>query len=477
MKKTTQRVFFFLIMLVDLAFSYYQHSQSKLDGDIANISLGYHDLMKDPFGISVVTDDKIYGGTNRYFAHLTLGTFFKSVPLFFQNFTNPIESIYLSNALGKILIQIFILWIFSFFVSGKKNILNFKFLTAAVLVLPLFQTYGYNNYMGIINKSVSYTFFYALPLGLLLLFFLPFYNAYLKHDQPRFSSSLFIFLFFYAIFLSFNGPLVPACVLLSCPLILLNLFLKEYKVNHSFSFIDRVLQSIKKIPKEYLILFSWISALSLYSIFIGKNNSENLWETIPLGERYERLPYGLFYLFTQKLGMPLLLGMIILNIYLVYRQKPNSEVIKISLELKWIGLFCIAYILLLPLGGYRGYRPNIVKSDTFMPILFCMVYVYGITSYFLINNLNYKAKWIYLPALTAFLIIFTMADISAKNENRCEKDALRKISQSPEKIIFLDNDCSVLSWKKFTDYKESELDGEMLFYWGVTSEKKLFYTR
>ena len=69
---------------------------------------------------------------------------------------------------------------------------------------------------------------------------------------------------------------------------------------------------------------------------------------MPLLERYSRIPKGLFDQFTQKLGPPLLILIIIVNTLLITKQKQNSEVRKILNLLKWIGVFSLIYIILLP---------------------------------------------------------------------------------------------------------------------------------
>lgn len=42
---------------------------------------------------------------------------------------------------------------------------------------------------------------------------------------------------------------------------------------------------------------------------------------------------------------------------------------------KWIGVFSLFYILLLPLGGYRDYRPNVLRHDTILPITLSLIFV------------------------------------------------------------------------------------------------------
>ena len=163
-----------LLFLIDVGYSFIQHFYVSLDGDIAAIvmpSKEYQQVLKDPFAWKVITKDSIYAAPNRFFAHWSMSAYFKNVPLLLQNFVSPVNSIYASSALAKTGIQVFMIFILSVYISEKKSLFSKEFLVAAVLITPLFQTFGYNGLMGIIDKSITYTFFYALPLALLLVFF------------------------------------------------------------------------------------------------------------------------------------------------------------------------------------------------------------------------------------------------------------------------------------------------------------------
>ena len=96
---------------------------------------------------------------NRYFAHWTFFTYFNRVPILLQSFVEPIESVYLACTIAKLFIQILILSLLALYIAGKRKIVSIDFLIAAVLVIPLFQTNGYRSYMGIIDPSITYTFF------------------------------------------------------------------------------------------------------------------------------------------------------------------------------------------------------------------------------------------------------------------------------------------------------------------------------
>src|SRR5690349_3582624 len=100
MKKGYVRFLLIVFLFLDTFFSFVQHYQKSLDGDVATIVLGYPEVMHDPFGMKVLMDNAVYGGTNRFFAHWNMSTYFKTIPLIIQQFSNPVDSIYLSCALA-----------------------------------------------------------------------------------------------------------------------------------------------------------------------------------------------------------------------------------------------------------------------------------------------------------------------------------------------------------------------------------------
>jgi hypothetical protein len=182
------------------------------------VSFAYPEVMRDPFGFSVITEHKSYGAPNRFFVHFAVRNYFLNAPLLFQHFVSPVESAYFACALIKIIIQLFILWLLALLVSRTKNILHYRFLLATVLIVPLFQTSGYNTYMEIISKSVTYCFFYGLSIGLLMLYSVPFY---LSSKEKKFSFAFHLMWMLFAIVLAFSGPLNPGCALIIALLVLI----------------------------------------------------------------------------------------------------------------------------------------------------------------------------------------------------------------------------------------------------------------
>lgn len=468
-----------IFLIGDICYSLVQHYHMHLDGDMASVVLpmdGYKHMLGDPFGISALKGEH-YLATNRYFAHETMLIYFNTAPFICQLVVDPVDSLYLSSAIAKLGIQILIIWLLSVYISRSWNIYRKEFLISAILVTPLFQIEGFYSYLGIIDKSITYTFFYALPLGLLMLFFLPFYIKITSKQTIRFNPIVIVLLVSLAIIISFNGPLNPATVIIICPLFLVYKWWEIYGKSTQVSFFNKATNAIRSIPKTILFFFITISLLCLYSLYIGSYNSAFVDKTIPLLDRYLLLPKGLFFQFTKSIGPALLLLVIGINCYILYKQRHLDEAKSLLNRLKWIGIFSVIYILLLPIGGYREYRPFIIRYDTFMPINLCLFYFYGISTLYVINHYSSKYKRAYLGLVISFLLIFTLVDKTKYDACTCEKESLKTISQSKEKIVLIENDCWIMFWGKVTDYNDSKLNTQYLKNIGVLKEEKYYYQK
>jgi hypothetical protein len=445
-----------------------------IDGDFANIvapSPDYQTVLDDPFGTQVILNDSVYPATNRFFVHWFQLEYFRNVPLFLQNFTTPIESIYLSSGFAKTAIQYLLIFLMAAGISGNKNPLHKAFLLASALLIPLFQTFGYNGYMGIIDHAISYSFAYAFASGILLYFFLPFFNSWFhKRDYGNHFLQL-LFSIMLAIILTFHGPLNPAVILIVCPATMLWLFLSNMKSDESKTILEKLKKAYQNMPKKILGIFILVSLLALYSLYIGRNNIENLWSEVPLWDRYKKLPLGLWNQFTQKLGLPMLLAMVLINNTIVRKQNIRKK--QFVQFLNWILILSMLYILLLPLGGYRSYRPNIIRRDTIMPVILALMFYYGLSSFYILKHIQYRKK-AYVTGLITFLLIFTIADLKIKEKNLCEKQALEFMANSPEKNIILEVDCNVMSWGKVEHFENSEAKMLLLKHWGIIDTNKKY---
>jgi hypothetical protein len=66
--------------------------------------------------------------------------------------------------------------------------------------------------MGIIDHSITYTFFYAFPVTLLLLLFLPFYRAAYRGQPLQLSWPRALALMLLMVVLAFNGAIITGVV-------------------------------------------------------------------------------------------------------------------------------------------------------------------------------------------------------------------------------------------------------------------------
>lgn len=478
----TNKILYILLVLVllgDFTYSFLQYYKTPLDGDMASVIIPSNDVQEifnDPFGINAIINNKPHINPNRYFSHLFISKYFKSVPIFFQKIVNPIESLYLSSAIIKILIHILMVYLLSALISKEKSVFNVKLLMVAALLTPLFQAYGYNRYMGIIDTSITYTFFYALPLLLLLLFFYHFYANIYSNEKTKHSIVTKILLSLLIIILPFSGPLISPIILITTILLVIYYLQNNRGSENNYHLIKKVFVAFNKIPKFILIFFIPISVLCIYSLLLGTYYSLSQTDTIPIIERYVRLPIGVYYQFTQKLGFPLLFILISVNFFIIKKYYYTNEGKKIITTLKWIGVFFLIYILLLPLGGYRAYRTNILRFDTIMPITICLFYFYGLSSFFLLKNMK-NNRILYFTFIITFSLLFANADKLKLNENECERQALINIANSHKSIVELDNNCKVISWEVITDYKKSELNATLLYLLKVTPKKQLYQSK
>jgi len=466
-----------IFLLGDTAYSFLQYYYIPLDGDIAGGVVPIaevKEILNDPFGFHLLSTGEEHINPNRYFSHFFLKEYMGNVPLWLQSFTNPITSVYLACALLKISIHLLVLFILAALISSTKIIWDKKFLISAALIAPLIQANGYWGHMGINDKATTYCFFYALPIVMLMLFFMPFYRMVFKEEKVKFGPVKSVLLISMAIVLPLSGPLSPAIALLISALTGIYFILKYYKTSDSFSF-NGLRNSISKVPKPIVFFLGLISLISLYSLFLGMYDSNYSTDAIPLGERYLKLPLGIYYQISQSLGVPLLLITIGANFYLIKKKYASSEGKKINNTLKWIGSFAAIYLILLPLGGYRPYRIYILRYDTFIPITIALLYYYGHSTYFLLNQMELHFRKIYIVGLLAIFAIYMNSDRLKTDEYQCEHEAINYLANSPDEIILLPTQCNVMSWTTFSDPMESENNAILLKHWNITKEKKLYY--
>jgi hypothetical protein len=472
MNKTNFLILILVVFLVsDLAYSFCQYYFISLDGDIAGgvvPGLDVKQVLDDPFGFHMLKTGEKHVNPNRFFAHFIFKEYMQKVPIYLQSFTDNISSVYFSCALVKFMIHITVIFILSALISGTKKLLSRNFLISACLVVPLIQANGYWGHMGINDKSITYTFFYALPLVLLMVYLTTLYRIIYWDETRKIGLTKLLYILVFAVILPLSGPLIPALILIISVLIGIY-YLQKLKNSNT------LISTFRKVPFQVYIFLVPACLVSLYSLFLGRFDSNYLAEVIPISERYLKLPLGIYYQISQSLGVPLLLIIIGVNLILIKKKFYDSEGQKIVHSLKWIGIFSVIYLLLLPLGGYRPYRPNILRYDTFMPITLALLYLYGMSSFFLLRNLNLKSRNIYVVVLILFCSIYMNSDRLKTKEYYCERKSIEFLANSADTITILPYGCNIMAWYNFSDPQQSILNAELLHFWGITKEKKLYY--
>lgn len=461
-----------LFIFLDSGYSFYQFYHTPIGGDLAEIVIpyegtGYYDVLQNPLGLGELN----YPGTNRFFAHWVTSKYFLHVPLMLQQFVSPVSSIYLSIAIAKLIMQLALVFSLAILInySVKKSIANL--LLTAVFILPLFQTFGYNRYMGIIDQSVVYSFFYALPCIFLLFFLFPFLKSISKNSFLKINTLQFIFSILCIVFISLNGPLIPGVLLIVCPALVLYFFTA---IDKNIQFNLTSLNSFLMKYKLHLILLAFACCTSLYSLYIGSFNNQNLsQDKIDLLDRYLRLPNGILSILTKKLGFSLLLLSIIINVIIIKRVDLLQTKAFFN-SVKWIFALSVIYLLLLPLGGYREYRANVVRYDTILPITLALVYLFGQSTLLLTTYFYNSRKWYYLIGVAIVLLVFTNADQIKTEHFDCEKSMLEALVKSDEALVVLEDDCTLMEWNIFRKPEQSELNCRLLHHWNVTNSEKRY---
>jgi hypothetical protein len=475
-----------LLIFISLALlrHFRQYYVAPLDGDIAESVLPYPGIQKtfnDPMGIKTIIHNDCHWGTNRFFSHYSLYKTFREIPPLFQKFCDPINSVYYTSAMVKLIMQIMILCLLAIIISGKINILSSKFIVTTAFLIPFFQTNGkyLAHEIGIIDKYVSYCFFYILPLIFLLLYYIPIIFEFLHHKIFKMNILLIVLWTCFAIISCFSGPLLPPVILITNLILFLYLFHKKWKKNSLKSFFGRFILSIKEIDKRsYFFLFP-IALLALYSSFLGTYNNAYIEDMLSLKDRYLILPKGVFKSVTT-ISYSIFLFLLISNYLLVcYKYKNVAQSRRIFGLYKFLIVFSLIYILLLPLGGYRPYRPFILRYDTLLPVTVLSIITICYTSIFILIQLKTEKWKYYLKTLYFSVLFLILLFFLVKNKtyvfNECEKSSLYIISQSEEDVIALLPDCCVISWEPLKTPEESKNYGELLYLWKITDKPKLYY--
>lgn len=114
---------------------------------------------------------------------------------------------------------------------------------------------------------------------------------------------------------------------------------------------------------------------------------DTMWsDGITLGERYAMLPKGFMNMFVSGNGGFGLLFVLTTANYPIIRHISDIEGKPMLSLFHWILLFSAIYIILLPFGGYRPYRPLIIRYDSALPVSCLFIFYYVHSSVFLLKK-------------------------------------------------------------------------------------------
>jgi len=472
-------------LLFDLSNSFKQYSVTELDGDIAESVLPYSGVQKifdDPIGIKTIINNDVHMGTNRFFSHYFLHKTMGKLPLFLQKFYEPIESVYLSCGIVKLLTHIILLFLLTCIVSGKCKIFSLKFLIAAVFLTSFFHANGriLSKESRIIDTTITYTFFYAIPMIFVLLYYIPLFFEFLHNKKIKMNWILSVVWAIFALIACFSSPLNAPIILIANFILFVYIFTKYWKINASQSFGNRCLHTLKAIPQKIYLFIVPIGFVALYSLFLGTYNNAFASMQLPLKELYAILPQGVWNSFFASISYSIIIVLLVVNYLIIKSKHKNTEQAKKIFSLyQFLIVFAIVYVLFVPFGGFRSYRPLILRFDTILPItIFSIITIASgflfILKMFLSENKILYPKILYPLLFGGVVIFFTLRD-NYEIHNECEKNALYIIAQSQEAVVKIGSDCTVMSWGLLHNPQSSKPYAELLYLWNVTDRVKLYY--
>lgn len=487
-KNRALTVLFLLFVILNGVLAFWQYSNDCIDGDLTAIVVpfeGYQKVLDDPFGFSALCNGEIYAAPNRFFAHFSMREYFLVIPALLQKINiSPIASVYLSCALIKFLAQMLVVLAIWLYIKNISSVYKGKMLFVFVLLLPLFQTGGFGiNFlnlqegfgvqMGLVDHSITYSFFYIVPISFFLFFLYPFYLYFFYDKSPRYSVIYACTGCLCAIFFSLNSPIITGIILV----IAIMFFVKMLFVTFNkapMHFAKNIFSYLNSFPRHLIIVLFFTFFASAYSFYIGTFNYENTWEYLPLSDRFLKLAIGIVKILSVRMGLPVLVVIIIANTVIIKRKQMAHVLVSAKLFsiLRYLLLFCFLYVLLLPLGGYRSYRPYIIRYDTFIPVTICIIFYFVASTLFVLQIL--ETSKLYVSIIVITIILFTYSNFQLKINNKDEKAMLYLLSETKADKLDLPTECSVLSWGVLYEYESSKYNAVLLKQWKITHKLVLY---
>ncbi len=466
-----------VLTLVDLGYSFKQYCNYPTDGDMPSHLVPedcFQKVLDSPLGFDVVASEEKYPDPNRFFMHYPYYLTMNFLPTYLAKFMAPVKAIYVAMGAIKIIVHLVLLLLMGIYINAGLKLKKLTFWISLLAVSAFFQANAHSTLrIGIIDPSITYTFAYGFQMIFVLLYFMPLVmKYYFKRSVPIFDRLKWLWLPL-ALMINLGSPLTPGIVLV---IALLYLIYHTVKIIRSRN--RSLINYFRRIPSDIYFYLLPAGLFALYSLYIGTYNTNTMLyaDQMTLSEAYQLLPYGIV---NQFIWNPAYLCLIILLIsaYITLGKNEHPSVVRFRRLFFWSVMFAAIYIILLPLGGYKPYRPYTLRYDSILPITLILIMLF-IHSVILIKRHIplQKLKNSFLLLVGLFLGLMFYLDKPEFWRNDVERAALEEIADSTEDTVELvDYPHTIMSWTLMESAEDSHGAAELLHKWKVTDRKRLYY--
>ena len=414
-------VLIIVLLFIDSYFSLHHFLNAKLDGDLVSIVApadDYSHVLMNPLGIGVWVKGAATAAPNRFAAHHLYGLWMNKVPLMFTG-DGP-DALYFSAALLKALTHFGWLLLLLYALTRTVQLSWMEKGVALLLCAALFQDSSpFEHFFGVVSPSPTYAFFYGTQLLLTTVLIL------LALSAKRKGVFLWTVAAFGIPFLALGGPLNAPMIGISA--LVYAIYRKWWPEDGKCRF------DSQDLVVAYVL--AWVA----YSFWLGQFNIENRWSSLSLADRYARMGEGLGILMEAWQGpWFFVLPIVGFNLLLMPRTERTASVVRLYVAM---GIFIVIWLLLLPLGGFRSYRPYVVRSDTLAPITLLLIWMFAHSSL-----LAARRRTLFAVPAVACAAYFACLDWTTDVSNAAERAQFARFIQSKEECTVLPREGTLMHW-------------------------------
>lgn len=411
-----------LLLSIDGAMSMRNFSNTTLDGDMARIvapSDDYRNVLENPLGIGVWESGKATAAPNRAAAHHGFSLWMNNVPRWMPS--DGMEGLYQSVALLKTVTHFGLLCLLLYALMQVTPLSLTEKGLGLLCMAALFQDSSpMTLFFSVINPAITYVYFYstqALLLGLL---------AILLFQSTRVSATFIAVMAVGVPVLALGGPLnAPAMGIGGV------IYLAYRKLRGGMAALR---------PDYRDVAIGYVLIWTAYSFWLGLFNTEHGWANLALTDRYERMWEGILILLEPWHGAWFfLLPVLAFNLLFLRKSDWANGMAGLYLAL---AAFMVIWVLLLPMGGYRSYRPHIVRGDTLVPVNLVLIWMFAHTSVLLAR----RGIILVLPAVLCAGYFLSM-DWETQVSNAAERAQFARLAHSAGECVALPRDGTLMHWE------------------------------